>query len=372
MGIDAIFDSKNWAEVPFPFWSAVFFVFGSIVGSFLNVCIYRMPLGLSVVTPPSHCPHCKYSIPWFLNIPLVTWLWLRGKCAQCRAAISPRYFLVELLTGLMFMACWLMYGPSAWLALMYCLFVAGLLVGTFTDFEHLIIPDEITLGGMVVGILCSLAVPALHDTRSHLVAVGSSVLGLGVGWGIMFAIMRGGKLLFGRHRIKLDGPTQIVFGESALKLPDREIPYEEILGSKTDTIQIEAQRVELVDRGYCAGPVRLSAEKLEVGNDTFDPETVPHMEVVATSLVLPRDAMGFGDVKLMGAIGAFLGWQSTLFTLGAGALIGSLISVTLILVGRKDWATRIPLVPYLSLGALLWVFGGKSAVATWFQSLSPP
>src|SRR5215475_3276685 len=135
--LSPIFDPKNWATVPFHFWSLVFFVFGSIVGSFLNVCIHRMPLGLSVVSPPSHCPHCKYSIPWFLNIPLITWLYLRGKCRNCGAPISMRYFLVELLTALLFLASWLTVGyQSAALALIYCLFLAGLVVATFVDFEH--------------------------------------------------------------------------------------------------------------------------------------------------------------------------------------------------------------------------------------------
>ena len=99
-GHNAIFDAGYWAAVPFQFWSLVFFVFGCMVGSFLNVCIHRLPLGMSIVTPPSHCPHCKYSIPWWLNIPLVTWLALRGRCKNCGAPISPRYFIVELLTGL--------------------------------------------------------------------------------------------------------------------------------------------------------------------------------------------------------------------------------------------------------------------------------
>src|SRR5499427_10521354 len=112
-----LFDPEIWARVPFHFWSAVAFIFGSMVGSFLNVCIHRMPLGLSIVKPPSHCPHCKYSIPFYLNVPLVTWLWLRGKCKNCGAPISPRYFAVELLTGLTFLACWLAFGHELpWLA----------------------------------------------------------------------------------------------------------------------------------------------------------------------------------------------------------------------------------------------------------------
>src|SRR6266446_1131758 len=108
--LNPIFDTHNWSAVPFHFWSVTFFALGSIVGSFLNVCIHRMPYGLSVVAPPSHCPHCKYAIPWYLNIPLVTWVYLKGKCRNCGAPISARYFLVELLTAATFLGCWLAFG----------------------------------------------------------------------------------------------------------------------------------------------------------------------------------------------------------------------------------------------------------------------
>src|SRR5450755_4335972 len=174
---NAIFDAGYWAAVPFHFWSLVFFVLGCIVGSFLNVCIHRLPLGLSIVTPSSHCPHCKYSIPWYLNIPLVTWLALGGRCKNCGAPISPRYFIVELLTGVAFLGCWLAFGdphhplPTLALALVYAIFLAGLICATFIDFEHFIIPDEITLGGIVVGFGLSLVLPALHDTDSLQIAV---------------------------------------------------------------------------------------------------------------------------------------------------------------------------------------------------------
>src|SRR5437762_4245836 len=154
MCLDAIFNAHNWSLVPFNFWSLCFFALGCIVSSFLNVCIYRMPLDLSVVSPPSHCPHCKYSIPFYLNIPLVTWVYLRGKCANCGAPISIRYFLVELLTAITFLGCWLAFGhQSVALALIYSVFLSGLIVATATDFEHIIIPDEITIGGMIAGFI---------------------------------------------------------------------------------------------------------------------------------------------------------------------------------------------------------------------------
>src|SRR6185295_4069398 len=166
MGLDTIFDASRWAAVPFHFWSLVFFTFGCLVGSFLNVCIHRMPRGISVISPPSHCPHCGYSIPWYLNIPLFTWLYLRGKCANCRAPISSRYFWVELLTGGAFLGCWLFAGrQSAGLALVYCVILAGFIVATFIDLEHYIIPDEITIGGMIAGVVISFAVPELHDAK---------------------------------------------------------------------------------------------------------------------------------------------------------------------------------------------------------------
>jgi leader peptidase (prepilin peptidase)/N-methyltransferase len=210
--------------VPFHFWSVVFFVFGSLVGSFLNVCIHRMPLGLSVVSPPSHCPHCKYSIPWFLNVPLVTWLWLRGKCAHCGAPISPRYFLVELITGLLFLASWLHAGrQSPWLVLVYCLVLAGFIVATFIDFEHYIIPDELTIGGMVVGALCSFAVPAVQRAPNAATGLLRSFIGMAVGAGVVYLIVRIGKVLFGRHDIELPPHTRIVFTETAVVLPDKEI-----------------------------------------------------------------------------------------------------------------------------------------------------
>lgn len=368
MGVDAIFDAETWARVPFHFWSVVCFVFGCMLGSFLNVCIHRMPLGLSVVSPPSHCPHCKYSIPWFLNVPLLTWVMLRGKCRNCGAPISVRYFLVELLTGAVFLACWLRFGDvSAPTAIVYAFFIAGLIAATFIDFEHFIIPDEITIGGVVVGFLVSVLLPGMHGADSMAGGALQSLLGIGVGWGIVYAILRVGKMLFGRQKLSLPPDSRVVFGESAMHLPDQEVPYEDLFYRDSDTLIVKAQRVELIDRCFPACEVRLSKPTLKIGEEEFSPEQVPYMEIVSDEMVVPREAMGFGDVKFMAAIGAFLGWQATLFSLMASSMIGAFVGVALILARRREWSSRLPYGPYIALAAVIWMFGGKEIVERWLS-----
>jgi leader peptidase (prepilin peptidase)/N-methyltransferase len=388
-----MFDPLMWKVVPFHFWSLTLFIFGCIVGSFLNVCIYRLPRGESLVSPPSHCPHCNYSIPWYLNIPLFTWVFLRGKCAHCQAPISARYFWVELLTGAAFLGSWLAVGrQSPALALAYCLILAGLIVATFIDLEHYIIPDEITIGGMVVGFLCSLAVPSLHREADPLVRVIAgflskqqqqalnlqaavspassliqSALGIGIGLGLVYLVVRVGKLLFGRQRLDLEPGSKIVFTETALVLPDREIPFEDLFYRKSDVIIFEAKHVELVDRCYPAAKVRLSPEKLLIGEEVLNPEQIPYLEAVTDQMMLPREAMGFGDVKFMGAIGAFLGWQATLFSLMISSVIGAVVGVLFIALRKQEWSTRIPYGPYIALAAIIWMFGGQHLIEWWLS-----
>jgi len=370
MIFDNIFNPAYWALVPFHFWSLVFFAFGCIVGSFLNVCIYRMPLDLSVVSPPSHCPHCKYAIPFYLNVPLLTWLSLRGKCKNCGAPISPRYFIVELLTGLAFLACWLAFGHQApWLAGVYSLFIAGLIVATFIDFEHFIIPDEITLGGAVVGFAISLFLPSLHGAHSLGQGMVRSLIGIAVGWGIVWAVVELGKLLFGREKIMLPGETKIVFTETSLCLPNKEIPYEEIFNRKSDAIVLQARTVELIDRSYRDVTLRLAlrAGTLKIADEEINAESEPHMDVICSEIVLPREAMGLGDVKFMAGIGAFIGWQGACFSLLASSVIGAAVGVVLILMRKREWSSRMPYGPYIALAAVLWIFGGKRLFEMFFQ-----
>jgi leader peptidase (prepilin peptidase)/N-methyltransferase len=363
-----LFDPAVWGAVPFHFWSAIFFLFGCIVGSFLNVCIHRMPRGLSIVHPPSHCPKCEYAIPWYLNIPLVTWLYLGGKCKNCREPISPRYFLVELLTGLAFLACWLKAGPAVGLALIYSLFIAGLIVATFIDFEHYIIPDEITIGGTVVGFICSFLAPSLHNAASLSDAIGQSLFGAAVGAGIIYLILRLGKLFFGRHRRALPENARIIFTETALELPDESVPYGELLYRASDTVSLRASTLELVDRCYKDVLVRLTQTTLEIGEEKLNPEEVHHMEAVTGEIVLPREAMGLGDVKFMAAIGAFLGWKAVIFSLAISSVIGTLAHVAMVLAGRRAFSQRLPYGPYIAIAAALWVFTGPGLLA-WYARL---
>jgi leader peptidase (prepilin peptidase)/N-methyltransferase len=275
----------------YPFLTALAFIWGTCIGSYLNVCIYRIPRELSTVKPRSHCPHCKKRIPWHWNIPLLSYLLLRGKCRFCKGSIAARYVLVELLVGVLFLLAWLKLDPAALsgtvlmpdprplglvpiaspaLVPVYWLMIGGLILGTFVDFEHMIIPDRVTLGGIAAGLVLSVAVPALHGQTEILPSLLRSAIGAAVGWGLLWGVATLGTLAF------------------------------------------------------------------------------------------KKEAMGFGDVKLLGAIGAFLGWQSILFTILVSSLAGSVIGITLVVMKKREMQGRIPFGPYLALAALIWVYWGPT------------
>jgi len=249
------------------YFSLLTFFGGACIGSFLNVCIYRIPRDESIVRPRSHCPQCGTMIAWHDNIPLISYLLLRGRCRHCHASISPRYTVVEALTAFLFIAIWLEYGWST-LTPIYMLVVSGLILGTFVDLEHMIIPDRVSIGGMLAGLMLSAAVPALHGEVRVLDGVMASLIGLVTGAGSLWLVA--------------------VLGKMAFK----------------------------------------------------------------------KDAMGFGDVKLLGAIGAFMGWEGVLFTVMLSSLAGSLVGLLFIFSGRHEWQSRIPYGPYLALGAVIWIIWG--------------
>src|SRR5205814_3349538 len=184
----------------YEFFFRVFaFVLGGAVGSFLNVCIYRLPVDLSINRPRrSFCPACNRPIHWHHNLPLISWIVLRGRCTNCGAKIAFRYFAVELLTALLFLAIW--QGFSWQMAVAYWIFASFLIAGTFIDFEHFIIPDRVTIGGMIAGFVASLAVPALMDTNSRLAAGIRSVLAATLGYVVLLIVLEAGKIAFGKKR----------------------------------------------------------------------------------------------------------------------------------------------------------------------------
>lgn len=250
----------------------IVFLYGLVFGSFYNVCIYRIPLSKSIVNPPSHCGKCNHKLKWYHNIPLLSYLVLKGKCGFCRAPFSLRYPGVELLTGIIAVVLYAHFVSLLTLDnfiqfVIAFIFCSGLIVFSFIDFDYYIIPDRFTVGGFFVSVLVSGFFPNWHgfnDTREGFIfSLMSGLLCFLVMWGIRIA------------------------GEWAFK----------------------------------------------------------------------KEAMGFGDVKLMAALGGFLGWKGGFGALFIGCLAGSLWGMILMGLKRFGKQAEIPFGPFLAIGAfvnLIW------------------
>ena len=372
----------SFAPVFPPFYETLFaafaFILGACIGSFLNVCIYRMPLGLSVNEPKrSFCPSCKYQIPLHHNIPLVTWLVLRGKCAHCGGRISFRYFGVELLTGLLFLAVWLKEWPAgAWvLALPYWIMSALLIVATFIDFEHFIIPDEITIGGTVAGVLLSFAIPTLQGQASNVAGGLWSLAGAGAGFGALWLVVQLGKMAFGKKRLIYDKPTPFTWTrrdqEADFIVGDDAMLWSDFFYRGNEQVLMQCTWIEIDGERFENAAVRCECEWLHLGERKWELVKTDVICGEVTAVTFPREAMGFGDVKFIACIGAFLGWKAVAFTIMSASMCGALVGVLTIAVGRREWSTKIPFGPYLALGALLWLFAGPELVR-WYWSLTQP
>jgi leader peptidase (prepilin peptidase)/N-methyltransferase len=264
------------------------FLFGLLIGSFLNVCIYRWPRDLSVVRPRSHCPSCEKTIAWYDNVPLVSYVVLGGQCRYCRARIPFRYPIVELLTGLLFFLYVLALGPSV-AALRDCIFAAMLVGLIFSDLEERILPDEFTLGGALVGIAFSWFVQVPDHTAQALLWL--------LGW---------------EPQGRMQSLMESVFGAA------------------------------------------MPALLLWGGGWLY--EKVRH-----------REGLGFGDVKLMAMVGAFLGLQGALMTLIIGSLAGSVIGYAYIYLAKKEAATyELPFGTFLGFAALTVSLTGEKMLA-WYR-----
>jgi leader peptidase (prepilin peptidase) / N-methyltransferase len=244
-----------------PFLAVAVFVYGLAFGSFLNVVIYRLPLRKSVVTPRSACPSCGAAIAWYDNLPVVSWLVLRGRCRRCNAAISPRYLLVELLTALVFLGVFLKFGAN-WATLKFSIFSFLLLGLIFIDAEHKLLPDKLTLTGFYIGILFSLMVPVPPFLTAFFPIHWPHTMRTGVA-------------------LRLDSLVEALFAAA-------------------------------VSSGlmFAVGEVYYRLRGIE--------------------------GLGFGDVKLMAMMGAFLGTKLSMFVIFAGSLLGSVFGfAVMIVIWRK-------------------------------------
>jgi leader peptidase (prepilin peptidase)/N-methyltransferase len=251
-----------------PGFAEVILVLGGLcVGSFLNVCIHRLPARTSIVFPASRCPVCGHLLSWTDNIPVVSYLVLRGRCRYCRAPISARYPIVEGLTCAIFVLHWVVFGPTP-LLLVRLVFACVLIVLFAIDLEHQILPNVITLPGIAAGFLCSLFLPP---------GPVMSLAGIALGGGLLWAIAEGW------YRLR----------------------------------------------------------KVE--------------------------AMGFGDVKMLAMVGAFLGMKLVMLTFVLSSLIGGAVATILVATRRADMATRVPFGTMLAAAALVASLYGERILA-WYLS----
>ena len=176
----------------------IVFVFGSIVGSFLNVCIYRLPKGRSVIVPGSYCPNCTAPIHWYDNIPIIGYVMLGGKARCCKAKISFRYFMVEVLSALAFLVLFLAFGLTPKF-FAYAIMVSGLIIATFVDFEIQEIPDEVSIGGLAIGLILAMAFPSILNETSRLNGLMNSFLGALAGGGMIYVMGMLGEFAFKRE-----------------------------------------------------------------------------------------------------------------------------------------------------------------------------
>jgi leader peptidase (prepilin peptidase)/N-methyltransferase len=359
-------------------WLIPAFLIGACIGSFLNVVIYRVPLGMSVNEPKrSFCPKCKKPIPMWLNMPLISWLWLRGKCKECGAPIAFRYFAVELLTALLFVAMWKFFPPQV---VIFLWVLAALLVSiTFIDAEHLIIPSGLTWTGSVIGLGACAVWPQLPVMAGE---AGNWLAGLkhgGIGWVAGFVglwlVVELGKMAFGKKAMKFDKPVEWRLKEPegeqdpmCFVIDGKEIPWWDLFSRKSDKLLIETGDIRVDGESMGGGKLTIREMEIELPDGTVRHlSKMKSLDGTAVSVVIPREAMGFGDVHLLGMIGAFFGWSGVFFSLFAASIFAIIAAV----IGRIGFGKQLPFGPFLALGALSWAFGGWQLWKWYMDFLGP-
>ena len=323
------------------------------------------------------------------------WLWLRGRCHECGERISPRYFLVEAITAVFFTVAFCRFG----FPLMIPIWVLGslLILTTFIDIEFFLIPDILSKPGIAAGIAASLLFPELQGTSSRLLAGGLSIGGALIGGGLLYLVSELGKLAFGRYKVILSSPSPFSFqaaspanaserqrtpanvneeqrtaangseDDARIVIDDEPFLWEEHFFRKKDRIRIRAEEVTINGEDFQEIDLTFYHDRLETAGGTIPLANLRSVVGRTAYAEFPREAMGLGDVKLIAAIGAFTGWVGVLFTIPAASLVGAIYGVGTILIGRRDWSSKIPFGPYLAIGAIFWIFWGKEFLA-WYRS----
>jgi len=358
----------------------VSFIIGSLIGSYLNVVIYRCPRGLSVNKPArSYCPGCKKQIPWYRNIPLFTWLIQRGRCAGCDGTIPVRYFIVELLTAILFMAVTYFYPNEA--MLMGWIFVALLVSISFIDGEHYVIPvvwcwvatvialvGSYFMGDMHLpdsGAIKEMALSLFHTRKAdwsaplwHLI---SSFSGLILGYLGLILVVLLGKLVFGKKTYSFESPEKWFLKEPETDedqlefvLGDDPIGWGDLFNRPKDRIEIIGTSFKIDGQEVEGEELTIYERKILIGGKTFDIEAIKSAEGTTKEVIIPREAMGAGDPPLLGMIGAFIGPYGVIFTIFTSCIY----AITAAVLGRVGFGRPLPYGPFLALGAITWIFGG--------------
>jgi len=363
-----------------PFWWFIVLFVGSCVGSFLNVVIYRVPLGMSVSEPKrSFCPGCKKVIPWFRNLPILTWLVQLGRCAECKMRIPARYFFVELITMLLWAASWWVFGLNGMQgeAVLLMILSTLLVAISFIDAEHYIIPVPMAWGGALVAIVGAIWFPQLVTLVEHSRVWnhgwGEALVGFSVGYAVLQLIVWGGKLAFGKQKFSFEKPVswELVepdandpMAQLSLVLDEETFEWGDMFYRKTDKLLIDGGNF-LVDGEKVAGDAMIIwGDRVEVGEKSWMIEEMVSLSGEAKEVVRPREAMGAGDPPLLAMIGAFLGWPAVIFSLFASSVYALLAAMCL----RLGFGKPLPYGPFLALAGLTWAFGGWQ-IWEWYLEL---
>ncbi len=357
-----------------PWLLPLFFgLFGACVGSFLNVVIYRMPRGLSVNEPRrSFCPQCKAPIPWYLNLPVLSYLMLRGRTACCGRHYTARYCVVELVCALLFAAiAWYFCTDDIITQVLLCVWVAAMLACFCIDWEQMVVLPSLTLIAAAAGVGVSLLSPWFSgEGIEPLQGLMSSLSGAFGGFLLFRLVALTGKFFFGRRQQAFDAPQEWLLRQAA----DGE-DVELLVGGErllwSDLFMESSNRFTLLagtesSHEFGAGELVFTVDSLTLPDGTkLSLEEHDELRGTCRGYAARKEAMGSGDAWLALAIGALCGWQGVVFALVGGSFIGIGAAV----VARIGRGTPMPFGPALIAAACIWLFWGTELAAAYLRWL---